>query len=37
MSIKIRDDRQMRAMTGLSWMKIEEILPVFTQVYQEDR
>lgn len=33
MSIKISDDRQMTAMTGLSWTKIEGILPVFMQTY----
>jgi len=35
MKIEIRDDRQMRAMTGLSQEKFEALLAVFGQVYQE--
>jgi hypothetical protein len=37
MTIKIRDDRQMRAMTGLSQAKFAELLPVFSQVYQQEQ
>jgi hypothetical protein len=37
MSLKIRDDRQMRALTGLSEAKFEKILPVFTKVYQQEQ
>jgi hypothetical protein len=37
MTIKIRDDRQMRAMTGLSQTKFAKILPVFTQVIEEEK
>lgn len=37
MTIKIRDDRQMRAMTGLSKTKFAEILPVFRQVIEEEQ
>ena len=32
---KIRDDRQMKAMTGLSQKKFNELLPTFSQVYQQ--
>jgi len=32
---KLRDDRQLRALTGLNEAKIEEILPLFSQVYRE--
>ena len=37
MSLKIRDDRHMRALTGLSEAKFEQILPVFSEVYQEEQ
>lgn len=35
--MKIYDDRQMRALTGLSQAQFEELLPTFTAVYQETR
>jgi len=35
MLAKIRDDRQMKAMTGLSQKKFNEMLPTFSQVYQQ--
>ena len=34
MPLKIRDDRQMRAITGLSNDKFEELLPVFEETYK---
>lgn len=37
MSLKIRDDRHLRALTGLSETKFEQILPVFSEVYQEEQ
>ncbi|MBE7549477.1 MAG: hypothetical protein HS126_00165 [Anaerolineales bacterium] len=37
MSLNIRDDRQMRALTGLSAKEICKILPVFAEVYQEEQ
>jgi hypothetical protein len=37
MRLKIRDDRQMRALTGLSEAKFEKLLPVFSAVYQEEQ
>lgn len=37
MSLNIRDDRQMRALTGLSQAKFVKILPVFAEVYQEEQ
>lgn len=37
MNLNIRDDRQMRALTGLSQAKFEQILPVFTEVYEEEQ
>ena len=35
MSPQIRDDRQMRALTGLSQQKFDQLQDVFTQVYQQ--
>jgi len=35
MVIKVRDDRQMRALTGLSEKQFEQFLTTFSQVYQE--
>jgi len=35
MVIKIRDDRHMRALTGLSIDQFGQLLPTFSQVYQE--
>jgi len=37
MTPKIRDDRQMRALTGLSEEKIDELEKVFAEVYEEER
>ena len=37
MSLKIRDDRQMRALTGLSQAKFEQLLPTFSEVYQAEQ
>ncbi len=31
----IRDDRQMRALTGVSQKKFTQLLPVFSRVYQQ--
>ena len=33
----IRDDRQMRALTGLSREKYTQLLPIFSQVYQREQ
>lgn len=33
----IRDDRQMRALTGVSQKKFTELLPVFSQVYHQEQ
>lgn len=33
----IRDDRQMRALTGVSQEKFTQLLPVFSRVYQQER
>lgn len=35
--LKINDDRQMRALTGLSQAQFDELLPTFTAVHQETR
>jgi hypothetical protein len=35
MSIKVRDDRHMRSLTGLSQAQFNQLLTSFTQVYQE--
>lgn len=35
MVIKVRDERQMRALTGLSEEQFAQLLPTFSQVYQE--
>ncbi len=37
MTLKIRDDRQMRALTGLPEEKINELEEVFTKVYEEEK
>ena len=37
MSIEIRDDRQMRALTGLSREKVEKLESVFTKVYEAEQ
>ncbi|MEZ4734560.1 MAG: transposase family protein [Caldilineaceae bacterium] len=34
MVIKIRDERQMKALTGLSFAEFDRLLPVFTAVYE---
>jgi hypothetical protein len=34
---KIRDERQMKALTGLSFAEFERLLPSFTAVYEADR
>ena len=33
----IRDDRQMRALTGMSQEKFDQLLPTFSQVYEQER
>lgn len=37
MAMKIRDDRQMRALTGLSQKKMKVILPVFEETYKRNQ
>lgn len=37
MVIKVRDDRQMKALTGLSFDEFEQLLPAFTEVYEAYR
>lgn len=37
MGLLIRDDRQMKALTGLSQAQFDHLLPVFTDVYQAAR
>jgi len=37
MGIKARDERQMKALTGLSFGEFERLLPVFTAVYEAYR
>ena len=34
MSLVIRDDRQMKALTGLSQVQFDQLLPVFESTYQ---
>jgi hypothetical protein len=34
MGIQIRDDRQMKALTGLSQAQFDYLLPVFSDIYQ---
>ena len=34
MGLRIRDDRQMKALTGLSQAQFDHLLPVFTDLYQ---
>lgn len=34
---KIRDDRQLRALTGLGFAEFERLLPVFSAVYEGER
>ena len=34
MGLLIRDDRQMKAFTGLSQAQFDHLLPVFTDIYQ---
>src|SRR5712691_5559854 len=34
MEIQIRDDRQMKALTGLSQAQFDSLLPVFSDIYQ---
>ena len=34
MSLQIRDDRQMKALTGLSQAQFDQLLPVFSDIYQ---
>ena len=34
MCLQIRDDRQMRALTGLSQAQFDQLLPVFSDIYQ---
>jgi hypothetical protein len=37
MELEIRDDRQMRALTGLSQAQFAQLLPTFSEVYQAKR
>ena len=37
MVLEIRDDRQMRALTGLSQAQFSQLLPTFSEVYQAKR
>lgn len=37
MVIKIRDDRQMKALTGLSFAEFDQLLPVFSAVYEAEQ
>jgi hypothetical protein len=37
MGLRIRDDRQMKALTGLSQAQFDYLLPVFTDIYQAAR
>src|SRR5246127_63750 len=37
MGLLIRDDRQMKALTGLSQVQFDYLLPVFTDIYQATR
>jgi hypothetical protein len=34
MGLQIRDDRQMKALTGLSQAQFDHLLPMFSEVYQ---
>jgi len=34
MGLQIRDDRQMKALTGLSQAQFDHLLPVFSDMYQ---
>ena len=34
MGLQIRDDRQMKALTGLSQAQFDSLLPIFSDVYQ---
>jgi hypothetical protein len=37
MVIKIRDDRQLKALTGLSFAEFDRLLPVFSAVYEAEQ
>src|SRR3954469_4763188 len=37
MELEIRDDRQMRALTGVSQAQFAQLLPIFSEVYQAKR
>jgi len=37
MVMNVRDERQMRALTGLSFNEFEQLLPIFTAVYEAER
>ena len=37
MTLKIRDERQLRALTGLSQAQFDKLLVTFTQVYEAER
>jgi len=34
MGLQIRDDRQMKAFTGLSQAQFDHLLPIFSDIYQ---
>ena len=35
MGLQIRDERQLKALTGLSQAQVDHLLPVFSEVYME--
>src|SRR5262245_16118679 len=37
MGLQIRDDRQMKALTGLSQAQFNHLLPIFSDIYQTTR
>ena len=37
MGLQIRDDRQMKALTGLSQAQFDHLLPIFSDIYQATR
>jgi len=37
MGVQIRDERQLKALTGLSQAQVDHLLPVFSEVYMENQ
>ena len=37
MGLQIRDERQLKAFTGLSQAQMDQLLPVFSEVYTEQQ